>query len=158
ELVARHRRPEPPPAHHDAAVGRRRLEQPLHVSDRRRGRAGRLCDRRRRGEYSLQHARRGGDREVARAPPRRNETRCYQGRVRFVYFRPISAACWLAGPIITPSLIMSTTLSAFMELRKKILAALVAANTLSRAACICGGIAPPGPFFTPSEKAMSPGP
>ena len=52
---------------------------------------------------------------------------------------------------------MSTTLSAFTELRKKILFAFVAAKTLARAACIAGGRGP-GPPLTPSENAMSPGP
>src|SRR5262249_38186419 len=81
----------------------------------------------------------------------------YHGIVRLVYFRPISAASWDPVPIITPSLIMSTTLVALTVLRKKILLALVAASTRARAACSCGGSGP-GPFFTPSENAMSPGP
>src|SRR5947207_6966554 len=83
--------------------------------------------------------------------------RSYHGIVRFEYFRPISAAFSLAEPIITPSLIMSTTLSAFMLFRKKILLAFVAAKTFARAACNAGGIGP-GPLRTPSENAMSPGP
>src|SRR5438067_487484 len=45
----------------------------------------------------------------------------YHGIVRFEYCRPISAVFSLAAPIITPSLIISTTLSAFIEFRKKIL-------------------------------------
>ena len=53
----------------------------------------------------------------------------YQGISRFVCLRPTSAARSLAAPIITPSVIMSTTLSALTELRKKILLALVALNT-----------------------------
>ena len=81
----------------------------------------------------------------------------YQGIVRFVYLRPISAAWALAGPTMTPSLIMSTTFSVFIELRKKIFAALVAANTLARAAAIGAGSGPE-PFFTPSDSDMSPGP
>src|SRR5262249_45974081 len=97
---------------------------------------------------------------VHRFPPnaeRRTRSQNYQGICRLVNSRPSCAARSLAGPIITPSLIMSTTLSAFIELRKKIFAAFVAPNTFARAACICGGIGP-GPFLTPSENDMSPGP
>ena len=78
--------------------------------------------------------------------------------VRFVNFRPASAAFSFAAPIITPSLIMSTTLSALTLFRKKIFCAFVAANTFARAACICGAFTDPGPLFSPSENAMSPGP
>ena len=53
----------------------------------------------------------------------------YQGISRFVCRRPISAARSSAEPIITPSVIISTTLLALTELRKKILLAFVAANT-----------------------------
>ena len=52
----------------------------------------------------------------------------YQGSFRFVYWRPISVACWLAGPIMTPSLIMSMTFEGFIEFKKKILLALHAAD------------------------------
>src|SRR5262245_52456380 len=51
---------------------------------------------------------------------------------------------------------MSTMLSAFIELRKKMWAALVAANTLARAACIGGALTLFGPF-TPSENARRDG-
>src|SRR5580765_7692752 len=81
----------------------------------------------------------------------------YQGIVRLVNARPISAARWPPAPIITPSLIMPTTSSGVTVFRKKILLALVAASTFARAACIAGGSGP-GPFLTPSENAMSPGP
>src|SRR6266446_2718098 len=83
----------------------------------------------------------------------------YHGICRLVYLRPISAACWLAGPTMTPSLIMSTTLLGFIEFRKKILFALHAAKTLARAACILGSLSATAPVpVTPSDNAMSPGP
>jgi len=71
----------------------------------------------------------------------------YQGICRFVYFLPFSAVCWLAGPIITPSLIMSTTFMAFIEFRKKILFALHAAKIRARAACIAVGAVYDRPGF-----------
>ena len=52
-----------------------------------------------------------------------------------MYFLPISAACWLAGPTMTPSLIMSMTFMGFIEFRKKTLFALHAAKIRDRAAC-----------------------
>src|SRR5262245_60775196 len=58
----------------------------------------------------------------------------HQGICRFVNFLPISVACWLAGPTITPSLIMSTMFIGFIEFRKNTLFALQAAKTLARAA------------------------
>jgi len=78
----------------------------------------------------------------------------YQGICRFVYFLPFSAVCWLAGPIITPSLIMSTTFMGFIEFRKKILFALHAAKIRARAACIRGSRSVLGPR-TPSDRLMS---
>jgi hypothetical protein len=60
----------------------------------------------------------------------------YQGIWRLVNFLPMSAACWLAGPTMTPSLIISMTFIGFIEFRKKTLFALVAAKTRARAAFI----------------------
>ena len=55
-----------------------------------------------------------------------------------MYLRPISAASWLAGPIMTPSLIMATTSVGVIVLRKNLLFALHAARMLERASCMRG--------------------
>src|SRR3981189_1339055 len=80
----------------------------------------------------------------------------HHGISRFVYLRPISAVSRLAGPIMTPSLIMSMTSVGPKLFRKNLWFALQAASTLDRACCILGSFTAAWPDArTPSESAMS---
>jgi hypothetical protein len=93
---------------------------PSQSSDVRRG-SGAHRQGRRLGQPPPESRRRGLLSPPFHYPPERAQfsPSDYQGNCRLVYLRPISAACWLAGPTITPSLIMSMTLLAFIEFRKK---------------------------------------
>src|ERR1039458_2736052 len=81
----------------------------------------------------------------------------YHGIWRLVNLRPISAVCWLAGPTMTPSLIMPTTSAADNEFRNATWFALQAPSTVALASFILGSLTAPRPA-TPSDNCMSPGP
>src|SRR5205807_3663623 len=95
---------------------------------------------------------------IANRPQVNNLPHPYHGIWRLVNLRPISAVAWLAGPTMTPSLIMSTTSVADIEFRNAIWFALQAASTFALAATILGSLTDPRPDGTPSDSAMSPGP